>query len=142
MNIDQSEFSVGHTVGFWLAVAMSALQGLNAVRTAIDPISFATYMGIPITLTEQAAWVQIYGLRAAFISLLTAVLLARDDMAALKWTAVAALVMPLGDAWLAYQASAPMSVVGRHVAIVVFLILASYFLGRAAKQQTTVARNA
>ena len=37
--------------------------------------------------------------------------------------------------WLASQAGAPPSIVGRHMVIAVFLILASYFLGRVARQQ-------
>ena len=135
MSTDRPEFKLIGSVGFWLAVAMSALQGLNAVRTFFDPVGFASYMGVPINGTEQVAWVQIYGLRAAFISLLVAVLIIRQDMAALKWTAITALVMPLGDAWLASQAGAPPSIVGRHMVIAVFLILASYFLGRVARQQ-------
>ena len=135
MSIDRSEFKLIRSVGFWLAVAMSALQGLNAARTFFDPVGFASYMGVPINVTEQVGWVQIYGLRAAFISLLVAILLIRQDMAALKWTAIAAFVMPLGDAWLASQAGAPPSIVGRHMGIAVFLILAAYFLGRAARQQ-------
>jgi len=141
MRTDRSEFRPIRSVGFWLAVAMSALQGLNAVRTLLDPVGFASYMGVSINATEQAAWVQIYGLRAAFISLLVTVLIIRQDMAALKWTAIAALVMPLGDAWLASQAGAPPSIVARHMGIAVFLILASYFLGRAARQQAQARGN-
>ena len=80
MSTDRPEFKLIRSVGFWLAVAMSALQGLNAVRTFFDPVGFASYMGVPINGTEQVAWVQIYGLRAAFISLLVAVLIIRQDI--------------------------------------------------------------
>lgn len=120
--------------GFWMAALMSGLQGLNAVRVAADPTGFATYMGVPIAAAQQAAWVQIYGLRAAFIALLVAALLARRDFAALRWTALAALVMPLGDAWIAFSAGAPPSITGRHLAIAVFLGIASVVLARAARR--------
>jgi hypothetical protein len=118
-----------------MAVAMSALQGLNAVRTLADPSGFALYMGLPIESERLANWVQVYGLRAAFIAILTAVLLARKDFAALRWTALAAVIMPLGDAWLTYNASAPAAVVGRHLIITAFLIAAVFFLTRAARQK-------
>ncbi len=123
------------TAGFWLALAIAALQGLNAVRALIDPQGFATYMGLPVDEPSALAWVQVYGLRAGFIALLTAVLLARGDFAALRWMALAALVMPLGDAWLAASAGAGAAIVGRHLAIAVVLLVASHFLGRAARAQ-------
>lgn len=123
------------TAGFWLAVAIAALQGLNAVRTLIDPQGFASYMGLPADQLNALGWVQVYGLRAGFIALLTAVLLARSDFAALRWMALAGLVMPLGDAWLTASAGAAPSTVGRHLAIAVFLLVASHFLGRAAGKQ-------
>ena len=41
-------FRSTRTAGFWLAAAIAALQGLNAVRTVLDPQGFATYMGLPV----------------------------------------------------------------------------------------------
>ena len=126
-----------HFAGFWLAVAIAALQGINATRTIVDPVSFAVYMGLPFEGTDAQAWVQVYGLRAAFIALLSSILLMRRDFAALRWTALAALVMPLGDAWLASQAGAPGAIVVRHLGTAIFLIVASYFLNRAARTPST-----
>jgi hypothetical protein len=134
MNDRKSGHRPTRTVGFWLAVAMSALQALNAVRTFDDPEGFAIYMGVPITGAEQAAWVQIYGLRAAFVAVLTAIFLARIDLVALRWVAIAAIVMPLGDASIASAAGAPASIIGRHLAIAVFLLVAAHFLLRASRQ--------
>jgi hypothetical protein len=94
-------------------------------------------MGLPIDQLSALGWVQVYGLRAGFIAVLTAVLLARSDFAALRWMALAALLMPLGDAYLAFRAGASPPIVGRHLAIAVFLLVASYFLGRAAKERET-----
>lgn len=127
------DFRGTRTVGFWLAVAIAALQGINAARTLIDPQGFATYLGLPVDQPSALGWVQVYGLRAGFIALLTAVLLARGDFAALRWMALAGLVMPLGDAWLTASAGAGPSTVGRHLAIAVFLLVASHSLGRAAQ---------
>jgi len=125
------------TAGFWLAAAIAALQGVNAVRTVLDPQAFATYMGLPLDDPDPVGWVQVYGLRAGFIAVLTAVLLARSDFAALRWMALAALVMPLGDAWLTSSAGAGAPIVGRHLAIALFLLVASHFLSRAARAKAS-----
>ena len=87
--------------GFWLAVAMGLLMLVNFVRTWRDPAGFSTYMGLPIRDAADLAWVQVYGLRALFIGLVVAFLLVRLDPASLKWLAALAIVMALGDAWLA-----------------------------------------
>lgn len=126
-------FRSTRTAGFWLAAAIAALQGLNAVRTVVDPQGFANYMGLPVDQPSALGWVQVYGLRAGFIAVLTAVLLSRSDFAALRWMALAALLMPLGDAYLAFSAGACAPIVGRHLAIAVFVLVATQFLGRAAR---------
>lgn len=136
MNDRQASIRGMRSIGFWLAVAIAALQGLNAVRTFANPIGFATYMGLPLAGTEAAAWVQVYGLRAGFIAVITTILLIRNDFAALRWTALAALVMPLGDAWLTAHAGAPTAIVARHLGIAMFLVAAWFFLSRAARRQS------
>lgn len=125
-------FRSTQTAGFWLAGAIAGLQGVNAVRTVLNPQGFALYMGLPVEQLDALSWVQVYGLRAGFIAMLTAVLLARCDFAALRWMALAALLMPLGDAWLAASKGAGASIVGRHLAIALFLLIASHYLSRAA----------
>lgn len=124
-------FRATRTAGFWLAAAIALLQAINAVRTLIDPQGFATYMGLPVDQLSALGWVQVYGLRAAFIALLTAVLLARSDFSALRWMALAALLLPLGDAWLTTSAGAGTPIVARHLAIALFLLVAAHFLRRA-----------
>ncbi len=128
-------FRSTRTTGFWLAAAIAAMQAVNAVRTVLDPQGFATYMGLPVDQLNAFGWVQVYGLRAGFIAVLTAVLLARSDFAALRWMALAALLMPLGDAWLTASAGAGAAVVVRHLVIALFLLVASHFLARAARAQ-------
>jgi hypothetical protein len=124
------------TVGFWMAVPMAALQAYNVVRVVIDPEGFAAYMGAPLAAADDASWVLIYGLRTAFIALLVTVLLVRRDLNALKWTACAALVMPLGDAWIAHQAGAETTTVARHVAIAAYLLLTAIALFAASRART------
>ncbi len=121
--------SIARSIGFWMAIAMAASQGLNAVRAFLDPQGFAIYMGAPSAADELSAWVQIYGLRD-FIALLVGVFLVRKELVPLKWMAICALFMPLCDAWIASQAGAPTSVVGRHLGIAAFLALAAAMLTR------------
>jgi hypothetical protein len=116
------------TVGFWMAVPMAALQAYNVVRVVLDAEGFAAYMGAPLAAANDASWVLIYGLRTAFIALLVMVLLVRRDLNALKWTALAGLVMPLGDAWIAHQAGAETTTVARHLAIAAYLLLTTLAL--------------
>jgi hypothetical protein len=136
MAADRGDFRSTRTAGFWLAALIAALQGVNAVRTAVDPQGFAAYMGLPVDQLSALGWVQVYGLRAGFIALLTAVLLARREFAALRWMALAALLMPLGDAWLALNAGAATPIIARHLAIALFLLVAAYFLERARRAQS------
>ena len=57
----------------------------------------------------------------SFIALLVGALVVRRDVAALKWTALVALVMPAGDAWLVWNAGAEQATVARHLAILAYL---------------------
>lgn len=120
--------SAATTIGFWMAVPMALLQGVNAARVVLDPIGFAVYLGAPLAAPADIAWVQIYGLRTAFIALLVAIFLLRRDLKTLFWTALAALLMPLGDAWIAHQAGAPTATVARHLVIAAYVGLAAVAL--------------
>lgn len=115
-------------IGFWMCVPVAVLQAFNAGRAALDPQGFAMYLGAPLAAPGDASWVLIYGLRAAFIALFVAALLARRDLNALKWAALAALILPLGDAWVARQAGAETSNIVRHAAIAAYLVLTTIAL--------------
>ena len=117
--------SLARSIGFWMALAMAASQGLNAVRAFRRSAGFChVYMGAPSSAAELSAWVQIYGLRAAFIALLVGVFLIRKEFSPLKWMAICALFLPLCDAWIAMQAGAPTSVLlPGTLGIAVFLAL-------------------
>ena len=118
------------SLGAWLAVALSALMIVNTVRAFVEPEAFAAYMGLPLSDASGAGFVQIYGLRAAFLGLFTLVLLWRADMFALGAFAAVAVVMPLGDAALAAQAGAPLVVVARHLFSALVLIVMAYVTRR------------
>lgn len=118
-----SRLTLAARAGLWLAAPMALLQAVNVLRVFSDPQGFARYMGAPLIAAGDAAWVQIYALRAAFIALLVTLLLARRDATTLKWIALAALVMPLGDAWVAYGAGADAAIVGRHLATALYILV-------------------
>lgn len=127
------------SIGFWLAVPLAALQALNVVRAIVDPTGFAAYYGAPVIGPDAVAWVQVYALRTAFVAALVSVFLVRTDLRALAWTAAAALILPLGDAWLSHQLDAAPSIVLRHLATAAYLgvtcaalFIASRTAGRAA----------
>ncbi len=122
--------AITRSIGFWMAILMAASQAINAVRAFVDPAGFAVYMGAPSSAAELGAWVQIYGLRAGFIASLVGVFLIRRELAPLKWMAICALFLPLGDAWIAAQADAPTAIIARHIGIAVFLALAAVMLSR------------
>jgi hypothetical protein len=121
------------TFGFWLAVPLALLQAVNVARALADPSGFAAYYGVPVGGNDAVVWVQVYALRTAFIATLVAIFLIRRDLHALFWTAIAALILPLGDAWLSQQAGAAASIVLRHIATAGYLALtcvALYFANR------------
>lgn len=118
-----SQRSALRTIGFWLAVPLAALQAVNVARALADPSGFASYFGAPVDDSGALAWVQVYALRTAFITGLVSVLLLRRDLRALLWTAAVAVIMPLGDAWLAHSAGADPTTVLRHLAIAVYLVV-------------------
>lgn len=122
--------SIFRTVGFWIAALMAVLQALNAIRAFAAPVSFADYMGLPLQNAADVGFVYVYGLRAAFISLLVILFLAVRRFDALAWTAVAALLMPVGDAMLAQNAGAAPATVLRHAAIAVYVFVAFFVLRR------------
>jgi hypothetical protein len=118
------------SLGAWLGVALAALMIVNTVRAFVEPASFAAYMGLPLGDANNAGFVEIYGLRAAFLGLFALVLLWRADMFALGAFAAVAVVMPLGDAYLAAHAGAPLAVVGRHLVSALVLLVMAYVTRR------------
>ncbi len=114
-----------------LSLIIAALQAFNAFRAFADPAGFSAYLGLPLADPRDAGLVMVYGLRAAFIAILVALLLAFRLWTALFWMALAAIVMPVGDAYLTSSAGAPTSIVARHLAIAAYLAVTAFVLGKA-----------
>lgn len=119
----------------WLVVALGAFMLLNTARALLDPVGFAVYMGLPLTDPSNHAFVQVYALRAAFLRLCAFGLLWLRDIRALAVFALAALVMPIGDALLTASNHAPPLIVARHGATAVVLAVTAWLLfNRACKE--------
>jgi hypothetical protein len=114
--------------GVWIATAGGLLMALNAVRSLTKPVPFATYLGLPLAHDDDAGMVRVYGLRALFIGLAVAALLAMRDVSALAALMFAAVVMPVGDAVLTAKAKAPRATIIRHAVIAIVLLVAGILL--------------
>lgn len=120
-------------IGVALATAMAAYMIFNAVQAWASADAFAVRLGLPLASMEAEGWVRIYALRAAFIALLLAGLVLARQWRALFLFAVAALVMPLGDAWLTYNAGASGPTYVRHIVIAGVVGIMAVLLAQAAK---------
>ncbi|MEL7452549.1 MAG: DUF4267 domain-containing protein [Pseudomonadota bacterium] len=107
----------------WLALVMGVFQIVNFGRTLIDPASFSDYMGLPIGAGGPEGFVYVYGLRSLFIGLVVLVFVMRRSISALLVMALAALILPLGDAWLVYDVGGPTATVVRHLVIAVYIFI-------------------
>lgn len=117
-----TRFPLLRAPGVWLATLIVGLMALNAWRAIADPVAFSIYLGLPAT-TPDIGFVHVYALRAAFLGVFAAVLLARRDFRTLSLFALVAVLMPLGDAWLVYAAHGFGPIVARHLAIAVYLVV-------------------
>lgn len=124
--------NIAGRIGVGIAALMSLYMLANTARAWGAPEAFSQTFGVIVTDPAGGVWVQVYALRAAFIALLLAGLIAGRAWRALFLLSVAAIIMPVGDAWLTYSAGAPPQIYGRHLAIAALLIVASLLLAQAA----------
>lgn len=114
--------------GITLVLLMALLQGFYGVFAYLDPVAFANVRGTALVSVEDMDWVQIYASRTLFISLIIGALLYFREFKVLMWAALLGTVMPLTDAYLAYQAEASFGVVAKHIVTVVYLAITSIVL--------------
>ena len=115
-------------IGFVLVLLMALLQGFYGLFAYIDPVAFANVRGTALVSNEDIDWVQIYGSRTLFVSLIIGALLYFREFKVLMCAALIGTVMPLTDGYLAYQAGAPFGVVAKHIATIAYLIITSLVL--------------
>lgn len=130
-----TRISIYRRPGFWLALLLVAAQLINAVRAQLDPVGFASYLGIPLIDAQDQGWVAIYGLRTLFVGTLALYLLVSRQIRALASLALIALVLPLGDLWLVHQAHAPTATLLRHAAIGLILLAAWHALRQWSREE-------
>lgn len=103
--------------GVWIATVGAAFMTLNTFRALANPVGFAVYMGLPLVAENDANWVRVYALRALFVAISLAGLLAIQDVKALTIIAFSAVVMAFGDAILTSKSGASRATVVRHAVI-------------------------
>ncbi|OUR95030.1 hypothetical protein A9Q81_14810 [Gammaproteobacteria bacterium 42_54_T18] len=122
-------------VGVILVLMMALLQGFYAIFSMIDPVAFSNVRGTELFSVMDSDWVKIYGSRTLFITLLLGYLLYVRNYTALMWSALFGTVMPITDGLLAYEAQAPLKVVIKHVATIVFLLVVFFVFIAATRKQ-------
>lgn len=124
-----------HKIGFVLVLLMALLQGFYGIYAILDPIAFASLRGTELFAEMDVDWVRIYGSRTLFVALVVGFLLYCKHYRFLLVVALFGTVMPIADAWLAYNAGAETAVVAKHVATIVYLLLTAQVLSRCASNK-------
>ena len=125
-------------VGFTLVLLMIILQGFYGLFAYIDPSAFSNVRGTTLFSPMDADWVNIYGSRTLFITLILGFLLYSKHYAILMWSALLGIVMPVTDGILAYQAQAPFKVVFKHIATIAYLVIIFFVLKRVVQKAAAI----
>jgi len=115
-------------IAFVLVLLMILLQGFYGTFAFIDPAMFSVVRGTELFSKMDADWVKIYGSRTIFITLIFGYLLYTRNYIVIMWGALFAIVMPITDGLLAYEAQAPVKVVVKHVATIIYLLIIFFAL--------------
>jgi hypothetical protein len=121
--------------GFILVLLMILLQAFYGTFAYIDPTAFSNARGTELFSQMDADWINIYGSRTIFIALFFGFLLYTRNYSILMWGALFAIVMPITDGILAYQAEAPFKVVFKHIATIAYLVITFFVLKKVVAQK-------
>lgn len=124
-------------LGSILVLLMACLQLAYALYAFADPVGFSLIRGTELVSLEDTDWVRIYASRTLFIALIIGYLLYRKHFKILAVASLLGTVMPIADAWLAYQASAADKVIIKHVATALFLVATFAVLRLVVKSETS-----
>jgi hypothetical protein len=122
-NITTARAFSWRATGFWLVLAMALLQMFYSIYAFASPIEFASYRGSHLTPGGDTEWIRVYASRTLFVAMMLGLLLLLQEVSLLKWISLLGIVMPLSDAALAYQTAAPSSIISRHLATVLYLLV-------------------
>ena len=132
MDIMKNKSTKLEIVGLVLVALIVLLQGFYGTFAFIDPAKFSAVRGTELFSVMDADWVKIYGSRTIFISLIFGYLLYTRNYIVLMWGALFAVVMPITDGLLAYQAQAPFKVVAKHIVTILYLLIIFFVLKKVA----------
>lgn len=121
--MEKNESKALRTAGMILVLLMAGLQLAYALYAFADPAGFSLIRGTELIAADDSDWIRIYASRTLFIALIIGYLLYRKHFKILAVTSLLGTVMPVTDAWLAYQASAGDKVIFKHVATAFFLVI-------------------
>lgn len=121
--VEKKESKALRTTAMLLVLLMAGLQLAYALYAFVDPAGFSLLRGTELFAAGDSDWIRIYASRTLFIALIIGYLLYRKHFGILAVASLLGTVMPITDAWLAYQASAVDEVILKHVATALFLII-------------------
>jgi Domain of unknown function (DUF4267) len=122
------ETKVIDKIGITMVLLMALIQAVYAVYAYLDPQAFSLLRGTELFASGDSDWVQIYASRTLFVALIVGVLLLLREYKILIWASLFGTVMPITDAWLAFQAGAENVVVYKHIATLIYLLATSSVL--------------
>ncbi len=123
--------------GFILVFLMTLLQGFYAGFAFLDPLEFANLRGTELASHADLDWIKIYASRTLFAALIIGYLLYLRSYKILLWAALFGTVMPVTDAWLAYQSGASLNIIVKHIATVAYLLITFMVLQGVVKRENT-----
>jgi hypothetical protein len=114
--------------GVVLIFLMILLQGFYGTFAFLEPAMFSVARGTELFSEMDTDWVKIYGSRTIFITLIFGYLLYTRNYLVLMWSALFAVVMPITDGLLAFEAQAAFKVIVKHIATIVYLLIIFFVL--------------
>jgi hypothetical protein len=116
--------------GAWAVLILAAYLAFSAGVAVLDPVYFATRLGLPLADAADSGFVLVYASRTAFLVLFALAMLVRRDIEALAVFALIAVIIPLADAIVTAKSGAPVAIVARHLGAAVFLAVTAFLLRR------------
>jgi hypothetical protein len=136
--MSESKHKALEGTGYVLIVLMVLLQGIYAIYAYLDPASFAILRGTDLVVAGDTDWVKVYASRTLFVSLIIGYLLYIKNYKVLMWASLFGAVMPITDAFLAFEANAENKVVYKHLATLIYLLLTFFVLSLVVKNREGV----
>ena len=122
--------------GFVLVFLMILLQGFYGTFAFLEPAMFSVVRGTELFSDMDTDWVKIYGSRTIFITLIFGYLLYTRNYIVLMWGSLFAVVMPITDGLLAFEAQAPFKIIVKHIVTIVYLLIIFFVLKKIIANKT------